>query len=49
LEQCEKLENLRMLENGWAVHMVQVESVGISIDTPEDFLAAELFLEQHGE
>lgn len=49
LEQSEKLENLRMLENGWAVHMVQVESVGISIDTPEDFLAAAAFLEQNGE
>jgi 3-deoxy-manno-octulosonate cytidylyltransferase (CMP-KDO synthetase) len=49
LEQSEKLENLRMLENGWAVHMAEVESVGISIDTPEDFLAADLFLQQKGE
>lgn len=49
LEQSEKLENLRMLENGMTIHLAVIESVGISIDTPEDFKAAELFLEQDGE
>ncbi|MEZ5047513.1 MAG: 3-deoxy-manno-octulosonate cytidylyltransferase [Chitinophagaceae bacterium] len=46
LEKVEKLENLRMLENGMAIYMDIVTHVGISIDTEEDFRAAEAFLNQ---
>lgn len=41
LEQCEKLEQLRALENGIRiyVHLSELESIGI--DTPEDLIRAE--------
>lgn len=44
LEKTEKLENLRMLENGFRVHMAVVTQVGIAIDTPEDLQKAYDFL-----
>ena len=44
LEQIEKLENLRMLENGIPIHLAIVEHVGISIDTDDDFKMAEIIL-----
>jgi 3-deoxy-D-manno-octulosonate cytidylyltransferase len=44
LEKIEKLENLRMLENGIPIHMAVVNHVGISIDTQEDFERAEVIL-----
>ena len=40
LEQIEKLENLRMLENGIPIHLAIVNEVGISIDTADDFAKA---------
>lgn len=46
LERTEKLENLRMLENGMNVYMAVVNEVGISIDTPEDFELAKKYLTQ---
>jgi 3-deoxy-manno-octulosonate cytidylyltransferase (CMP-KDO synthetase) len=48
LERTEKLENLRMLENGMQVYMAVVNEVGISIDTPEDFERAKKFLNESG-
>ncbi len=36
LEQAEKLEQLRMLENGYRIKMAITEPWSISIDTPED-------------
>ncbi len=41
LEQCEKLEQLRALENGVGIyiHLSELESIGV--DTPEDLAAAE--------
>ena len=36
LEMTEKLEQLRLLENGFTMRMVQVDFSGIGIDTPED-------------
>ncbi|HVF09667.1 MAG TPA: hypothetical protein VNA16_02635, partial [Abditibacteriaceae bacterium] len=49
LEQIEKLEQLRALENGTAIKVLTVEDVvNIAIDTPEDLVQAELFLEAEG-
>jgi 3-deoxy-manno-octulosonate cytidylyltransferase (CMP-KDO synthetase) len=36
LESAEKLENLRFLENGMKVKMVETDKLAIGIDTPED-------------
>ena len=45
LEEIEKLEQLRALENGVALRVVKVENVvDIAIDTPEDLQRAEAFL-----
>lgn len=39
LERTEKLEQLRALENGWAVHVVLGRRAPPGIDTPEDYEA----------
>jgi len=41
LEKIEKLEQLRLLENGYKIKMVETEYTGIGIDTPEDLRKAE--------
>ncbi|HAN40470.1 MAG TPA: 3-deoxy-manno-octulosonate cytidylyltransferase [Candidatus Cloacimonas sp.] len=41
LERVEKLEQLRALENGIAIRMVETDYQGIGIDTPEDLEKAE--------
>ena len=38
LENLEKLEQLRLLENGYKIRMVLTDYKGIGIDTPEDLL-----------
>ncbi len=48
LERKEKLENLRMLENGLSVHLSVIDHVGISIDTEEDFRKAKAYLDANG-
>lgn len=40
LESAEKLEQLRYLENGVKIRMVETESAGMGIDTPEDLVRA---------
>jgi 3-deoxy-D-manno-octulosonate cytidylyltransferase len=40
LENIEKLEQLRYLENGVRIKMVETDFIGIGIDTPEDLLKA---------
>jgi 3-deoxy-manno-octulosonate cytidylyltransferase (CMP-KDO synthetase) len=40
LERLEDIEILRFVELGITVHMIQVDSVGIAIDTPEDLARA---------
>ena len=40
LEQAEKLEQLRLLENGFRIRMAVTEPVGVSIDTVEDLAKA---------
>lgn len=45
LEKTEKLENLRMLENGIDIYLAEVKQVGIAIDTPEDYEKAKAYLD----
>jgi 3-deoxy-D-manno-octulosonate cytidylyltransferase len=47
LEAIEKLENLRMLENNIDIYLAEIQHVGISIDTEEDFQKAVSYLAQH--
>jgi len=44
LEAIEKLEQLRLLENGVRIKMVKTDYTGIGIDTPEDLKKAEKML-----
>jgi 3-deoxy-manno-octulosonate cytidylyltransferase (CMP-KDO synthetase) len=44
LENIEKIECLRYLENGIALRMVVVDYMGIEIDTPEDLARASRLL-----
>jgi 3-deoxy-manno-octulosonate cytidylyltransferase (CMP-KDO synthetase) len=44
LENIEKLEQLRYLENGIRIRMVETDFIGVGIDTPEDLLKAEQLL-----
>jgi 3-deoxy-manno-octulosonate cytidylyltransferase (CMP-KDO synthetase) len=46
LENIEKLEQLRYLENGVRIKMVETEFTGIGIDTPEDLERARQFLKK---
>ncbi|MDR0659954.1 MAG: 3-deoxy-manno-octulosonate cytidylyltransferase [Prevotellaceae bacterium] len=48
-ENMEKIEAIRYLENGRKMKMVLTDTVGIRIDTPEDFKNAERYLEEIGE
>jgi len=45
LEAAEKIECLRYLENDVAIKMVLTDYMGVEIDTPEDLLKAEAFLQ----
>jgi 3-deoxy-manno-octulosonate cytidylyltransferase (CMP-KDO synthetase) len=44
LEQVEKLEQLRYLENGVSIRMTLVDFQSVAIDTPEDLERAEQLL-----
>lgn len=46
LEKCEKLEQLRYLENNVNIRMVLASHASIGIDTPEDLELAKQFLKQ---
>lgn len=49
LEQCEKLEQLRLLEHDVAVGVVRVDSAGVGVDTEEDLLRVRgIFRRQQG-
>lgn len=48
LEKCEKLEQLRALENGMRIKVILTEFQSIGIDTPEDLENAEKFIAKHG-
>ena len=44
LEQCEKLEQLRALENGMRIKVIVTPHSSIGIDTPEELKKAEAYL-----
>ena len=44
LEKCEKLEQLRALENGMKIKVIKTNFQSIGIDTPEDLIQAEQYL-----
>lgn len=46
LEQIEKLENLRMLENNMSIYLAEIEHEGISIDTLQDLEKARVFFKK---
>lgn len=49
LEKCEKLEQLRALENGMRIKVIRTNFQSIGIDTPEDLEKAQIFLSEHPE
>lgn len=44
LEIAEKLEQLRYLENGMKIKMIETDFIGVGIDTPEDLEKAKLLI-----
>lgn len=46
LEQAEKLEQLRALEHGIPIRMLETEYKGIGVDTPQDLAGAEVLLKR---
>ena len=48
LEEIEKIECLRFLENGNRIKMILVDYMGIEIDTPEDLVIANRFVRDNG-
>ncbi len=46
LEKCEKLEQLRALENGTQIRVLVTRRASVGVDTPEDILLAEKSLEK---
>ncbi len=46
LERLEQLEQLRWLENGWKIHVSEVEHDAVSVDVPADIPRVEQLLQQ---
>ncbi len=46
-EQAEKLEQLRALEHGFAIQVVETEEETLEVDTPEDLQRVEVYLKSH--
>jgi 3-deoxy-manno-octulosonate cytidylyltransferase (CMP-KDO synthetase) len=47
LEKLEKLEQLRILENGFPIKLTPVDYEPLSVDTPEDLRKVIAFLSKH--
>lgn len=47
-EEAEKLEQLRALEHGYPIHLVETAEDTVEVDTPEDLARAEAFLQGLG-
>jgi len=43
-ETAEKLEQLRYLEYGMKIKVIETESIGVGIDTPEDLIKANIYM-----
>ncbi len=48
LERCEKLEQLRALELGIAIQVVEIERTGPAVDRPEDIPVVDRWVRGHG-
>ncbi len=47
LEESEKLEQLRALENGYQIKVIESSFPSLSVDSPEDIIRVENFLRKH--
>ena len=48
LEKTEKLEQLKALEHGFKIKMIETQHYALSIDVPQDIIRLEHFLEKKG-
>jgi 3-deoxy-manno-octulosonate cytidylyltransferase (CMP-KDO synthetase) len=48
LEKAERLEQLRVLENGYRIRMVETRYSTLSVDTPRDIIEVERYLREKG-
>jgi len=48
LEKCEKLEQLRVLENSYRIKMIEIPRSTLSVDTPQDIIRVENILREEG-
>jgi len=48
LEQIERLEQLRVLENGFRIRMIEIPRPTLSVDVPEDIMRVEKYLKESG-
>ena len=46
LETCERLEQLRVLENGYKIKIVLTSFPGLSVDNPQDIMAVEKWIQK---
>ena len=49
LEKTEKLEQLRVLENGYRIKMIETEFPTLSVDTPQDIIKVEEILKKRAD
>ncbi|MGD2294208.1 MAG: 3-deoxy-manno-octulosonate cytidylyltransferase [Candidatus Aminicenantes bacterium] len=49
LEKTEKLEQLRVLESGYRIKIIETQHPGLSVDTPADIIKVENFLNEQSD